>query len=118
MSEATVHPETSAACSLDAPYIARDSACMISGAQSHPDPVARLEWHGERPDRPSERSPRSSRGIHGTSESVEATARGARGFPGPAADLPTFAAAREDQRGIGGCFLRDRAEPKPCRPSG
>src|SRR3954463_1445424 len=97
MSDATVHLEFTATCSLVAPYPARDSACRMSGAQSLPDQVARLEWHGIRPDRPSERSPRSCRGIHGTSGSGEITSRGARGFPGPGADHPTFAAARADR---------------------
>src|SRR5512135_1347902 len=45
--EATVHPESAATHSLVAPYPAWDSGCMMSGAQSHPDPVARLEWLGQ-----------------------------------------------------------------------
>jgi hypothetical protein len=39
----------------------------MSGAQSHPAPVARLEWLGERPGRFSQCRRHPRRGIHGTS---------------------------------------------------
>jgi hypothetical protein len=52
-----------ATCFLISPYPTRVAGCTMRGAQSHPDPGARLEWLGERPDRSSERSLQPSRGI-------------------------------------------------------
>src|SRR5688500_5624501 len=51
MSDETVHPEFVATCSLVAPTPRGDQLIMMSGAQSHPDSVAHLDWHGERADR-------------------------------------------------------------------